>query len=267
MGRELPTYVLTTCAPWWAWPPGSAGRRADAISIRRDTAIVDVSDRGDGVVPLISSPQQFSHAGVGDPWSRAVPGRTQRRGSAPVAGSDRSEGAARGRGAALSSEVGLGRGADRRFHPWIRAPPRWEATRGPTTSAAHRRRLGRIRKRGGGRNRLVSCWLRYRRPGCGWRPSRETHRAARRAGGIPGLGVTTVARLPLAGHPASTVAVPVTTPIEDQGPHQRHDRPHPRARPSHTQLERERRKPIRSRYRPRNRARADRAHRGQRRSV
>jgi hypothetical protein len=30
--------------------------------------------------------------------------------------------------------------------------------------------------------------------------------------------------------------VRVTTPLEDRGPHQRHDRPHPRARPSRTQL-------------------------------
>ncbi len=125
--RELPTDVLDhLCAAVGM----AAGLQDDA---RRD---LDPAGHGDcrrvrsrrrrRAADLVSA--AVLPRGVGDPWSRAVPGRTQRRGSARVAGSDRSGGAARGRGAVLSSEVGLGRRADRRFHLWIRAPTRWDTT-------------------------------------------------------------------------------------------------------------------------------------------
>jgi crotonobetainyl-CoA:carnitine CoA-transferase CaiB-like acyl-CoA transferase len=63
--RELPTDALDHLCDAVGMAAGVCRTTRDAISIRRDTAIVDVSDRGDGVVPLISSPQQFSHAESG----------------------------------------------------------------------------------------------------------------------------------------------------------------------------------------------------------
>ena len=63
--RELPTDALDHLCDAVGMAAGVCRTTRDVISIRRDTAIVDVSDRGDGVVPLISSPQQFSHAESG----------------------------------------------------------------------------------------------------------------------------------------------------------------------------------------------------------
>jgi CoA:oxalate CoA-transferase len=63
--RQLPTDALDHLCDAVGLAAGVCRTTRDAISIRRDTAIVDVSDRGDGVVPLISSPQQFSHAESG----------------------------------------------------------------------------------------------------------------------------------------------------------------------------------------------------------
>jgi crotonobetainyl-CoA:carnitine CoA-transferase CaiB-like acyl-CoA transferase len=63
--RELPADALDHLCDSVGMAAGVCRTTRDAISIRRDTAIVEVSDRGEGVVPLISSPQQFSHAESG----------------------------------------------------------------------------------------------------------------------------------------------------------------------------------------------------------
>ena len=63
--RQLPTDALDHLCAAVGLAAGVCRTTREAISMRRDTAIVEVSDRGDGVVPLISSPQRFSRAESG----------------------------------------------------------------------------------------------------------------------------------------------------------------------------------------------------------